>query len=79
MKTISRENCKAEPMRRTGVPGYAVKYPDGYVSWSSKETFEKAYRTGLPGISSTSRVGGKGAMIRRVVGSFIAEKEQDRV
>lgn len=25
-------------------PGYAVKYPDGYVSWSPKETFEKAYR-----------------------------------
>ena len=22
----------------------AVKYPDGYVSWSPKETFEKAYR-----------------------------------
>lgn len=24
--------------------GYLVKYPDGYVSWSPKETFEKAYR-----------------------------------
>ena len=24
--------------------GYRVKYPDGYVSWSPKETFETAYR-----------------------------------
>ena len=23
--------------------GYSVKYPDGYVSWSPKEIFEKAY------------------------------------
>ena len=25
-------------------PGYLVKYPDGYKSWSPKETFEIAYR-----------------------------------
>ena len=25
------------------VPGYAVKYPDGYISWSPAETFERAY------------------------------------
>ena len=25
-------------------PGYKVTYPDGYVSWSPKETFEIAYR-----------------------------------
>lgn len=24
--------------------GYRVRYPDGYVSWSPKEIFEKAYR-----------------------------------
>lgn len=24
--------------------GYIVKYPDGYISWSPKEVFEKAYR-----------------------------------
>ena len=35
---------KAEPKEKNGVPGYAVKYPDGYVSWSPKETFEQAYR-----------------------------------
>lgn len=35
---------KAEPEEKNGKPGYRVKYPDGYVSWSPKETFEKAYR-----------------------------------
>jgi hypothetical protein len=24
-------------------PGYAVKYEDGYISWSPKDVFEKAY------------------------------------
>lgn len=24
-------------------PGYAVKYPDGYISWSPKDVFEAAY------------------------------------
>lgn len=24
-------------------PGYAVKYPDGYISWSPKAVFEEAY------------------------------------
>lgn len=24
--------------------GYKVTYPDGYVSWSPKDTFEEAYR-----------------------------------
>jgi hypothetical protein len=24
--------------------GYAVKYPDGYISWSPKDVFDKAYR-----------------------------------
>ena len=25
-------------------PGYHVRYPDGYDSWSPKEVFEEAYR-----------------------------------
>jgi hypothetical protein len=27
-----------------GQPGYKVRYEDGYISWSPKETFERAYR-----------------------------------
>ena len=29
-------------------PGYQVIYEDGYVSWSPKETFERAYRKITP-------------------------------
>ena len=35
---------KAEPQEKDGRPGYKVLYPDGYVSWSPKDVFEKAYR-----------------------------------
>lgn len=30
---------------KEGEPGYGVKYEDGYVSWSPKEVFERAYQT----------------------------------
>ena len=39
--------CKiiqAEPQSKDGVPGYKVKYPDGYQSWSPKNVFDSAYR-----------------------------------
>jgi hypothetical protein len=35
---------KAEPEVKNGKPGYKIVYPDGYVSWSPKEVFERAYR-----------------------------------
>ena len=28
--------------------GYKVRYEDGYISWSPKETFERAYRLVTP-------------------------------
>ena len=34
----------AVPSGQENRPGYKVTYPDGYVSWSPKETFETAYR-----------------------------------
>lgn len=34
----------ARPQDRNGEPGYEVQYPDGYMSWSPKDTFETAYR-----------------------------------
>lgn len=34
----------AEPVEKDGKPGYAVTYEDGYVSWSPRATFERAYR-----------------------------------
>ena len=39
------KNFKGEDVsNRETRPGYKVTYPDGYVSWSPKETFEIAYR-----------------------------------
>ena len=34
---------EAWPEMQGDKPGYGVKYEDGYVSWSPKEVFEKAY------------------------------------
>jgi hypothetical protein len=42
-----RENRVEEWKRYSGVlpvHGYKVRYEDGYISWSPKETFERAYR-----------------------------------
>jgi hypothetical protein len=49
---IGAKVIKAEPQKReeTGDgqliihEGYRIVYPDGYVSWSPKATFEQAYR-----------------------------------
>jgi hypothetical protein len=37
-------NYNVGEQNQPGTEGYAVKYEDGYISWSPKETFEKAYR-----------------------------------
>lgn len=34
---------EAWPQERDGKAGYAVKYEDGYISWSPAEVFERAY------------------------------------
>ena len=50
---IGTKMIEATPQLRTSkmegaddmyVEGYAVRYPDGYESWSPKEAFEDAYR-----------------------------------
>jgi hypothetical protein len=33
----------AWPENREGKEGYAVQYPDGYLSWSPRDVFESAY------------------------------------
>ena len=40
---VARGTIKVGPTG-DGPPGYKVVYDDGYVSWSPKETFERAYR-----------------------------------
>lgn len=34
----------AEPQQKDGKEGYAVKYADGYISWSPKAAFEESYQ-----------------------------------
>lgn len=40
---IGCKQIQAWEQDKDGRPGYAVKYPDGYTSWSPKDTFEAAY------------------------------------
>ena len=40
---IGIKQVMAWEVERAGMPGYAVKYSDGYTSWSPKKTFEAAY------------------------------------
>ena len=40
LKTVKGEDVSNRETRR----GYKVVYPDGYVSWSPRMTFEDAYR-----------------------------------
>lgn len=41
---IGTKRVTAWPQERDGQPGYAVKYADGYISWSPAAAFEDAYR-----------------------------------
>lgn len=41
---IGTKEILAWEQEKDGKPGYAVKYPDGYISWSPKDVFEAAYR-----------------------------------
>ena len=40
LSTVKGQDVTARPNR----DGYKVTYPDGYISWSPKHTFEEAYR-----------------------------------
>ena len=40
---IGDKKIEAWPEVKDGLPGYAVKYEDGYTSWSPKDVFETAY------------------------------------
>ena len=38
------KRIEAVPTEKDGMPGYRVRYPDGYLSWSPKDVFEGAYQ-----------------------------------
>lgn len=67
---IGSKQIVAWPEWRDGKPGFAVKYPDGYVSWSPAETFEAAY---LPQGHDGSRI------TQQMVDDFIVGHESTRL
>lgn len=65
-KMVEAEPCKAwKEMgeHKVGEDGYKVVYPDGYVSWSPKEVFEKAYM----------QIGDNNTITQELVDKFIDE------
>ncbi len=42
--TFLRTEKGEDTTSRATRPGYKVRYPDGYTSWSPKNVFEEAYR-----------------------------------
>ncbi len=67
---IGTKQIVAWEEERDGKPGYAVKYPDGYTSWSPKDTFESAY---LPQGHDGSRIH------EQMVDDFIVKIEGTRL
>lgn len=67
---IGSKQIVAWEVEKDGAPGYSVKYPDGYVSWSPKATFEGAY---LPQGHDPSRV------TQEMVDAFIVGHEAARM
>ena len=41
---VTTKIVAAWPEEREGKEGYAVRYPDGYMSWCPKDTFERTSR-----------------------------------
>lgn len=55
-------------------PGYKVRYPDGYESWSPKEVFERAY---LPVEVNKNLKTDQPSISQKMVDDFIAEVHVD--
>lgn len=67
---IGTKQILAWPQDKDGQPGYAVKYQDGYISWSPKDVFDAAYLAqGLDG----SRID------EQMVDDFMTEYESTRM
>ena len=58
---------------KDGKPGYGVKYPDGYVSWSPKDAFENAYFSMGPDPSKVNEI-----MVRDFLGKTTTVRIDDK-
>lgn len=76
VKIIEAEPCPAwKDMgeHKAGDPGYKVRYPDGYVSWSPKDVFEEAYfRMGEDPSKITED------MVKRFIGPVYTDQMDDK-
>lgn len=71
-KMVEAEPCKLWEDRgehKAGEDGYKVTYPDGYVSWSPKEVFEKAYM----------QIGDNNTVTQELVDKFIKDVHVETV
>jgi len=64
-KYIGFKMIEAERQMRNNENGYKVVYPDGYVSWSPEDVFEKAYM----------QVGDNNTIVERNVHDFVKDIE----
>ena len=68
--TITDDPSEAFPNFPSVEDGYRVQYADGYVSWSPKDTFERAY---LPLEVNTELRTSKPSISQEMVDNFILE------
>ena len=68
---IGSKLIDAWPKNKDGKEGYGVRYEDGYISWSPKDVFEKAYRI-IDGKFISAR---HADTIRKVLEDLLAQDE----
>jgi len=72
---IGTKLVKAKPESKDGKDGYKVIYEDGYISWSPKDVFEKAYLEVTPNPNRPSKV----SIDQQMVKDFIASVESTKI
>lgn len=72
VRYIGTKLIEAIPAQKDGEDGYKVVYPDGYISWSPADVFERAY---LPLSINTRLNTDKPSIGREMVDDFIAHTE----
>jgi hypothetical protein len=71
---IGTKLVSAEPETKEGKEGYKVIYEDGYVSWSPKDVFEKAYLEVTPNPNRPSKVSIDDHMVKEFIASVESTK-----
>ena len=72
VRYIGTKLIEAIPAQKDGEDGYKVVYPDGYISWSPTDVFERAY---LPLSINTCLNTDKPSIGQEMVDDFIAHTE----